>query len=76
MPKERTADCLGIIIKSARKSKGLTQAQLAGILGITTRYLKLIENSGRKPSYKLLDLMIRELDIPPYQVFHPGNGKL
>ena len=69
-------DCLSDEIKSARASKGLTQPQLAGRLGITTRYLKLIENSGRKPSYRLLVLIIHELDISTDRIFNYDNDKL
>ena len=61
---EHTEVCLGKVIKTARTLKGMTQPQLALTLGITTRYLKLIENSGRKPSYKLLVCIVKELDIP------------
>ena len=71
MPKEHTNDCLGAIIKAARKSKALTQTQLARRLEITTRYLKSIENSGRKPSYDLLSRIIHELDIPAASIFNP-----
>jgi transcriptional regulator with XRE-family HTH domain len=52
----------------------LTQAQLADRLNITPRYLKAIENSGRKPSYDLLVRMVRELDIPADMVFYPEQG--
>jgi transcriptional regulator with XRE-family HTH domain len=55
----------------------MTQTQLAERLGITPRYLKAIENSGRKPSYDLLVRIVRELDIPADTVFYPEceNGK-
>ena len=64
-------DCLGIAVKGSRVIRGLTQFQLAGQLGITTRYLKMIENTGRKPSYKLLIRIILELEIPYEQIFQP-----
>jgi len=51
----------------------LTQAQLAVRLGITVRYLKAIENSGRKPSYDLLVRIVRELDIPTDMIFYPEH---
>jgi len=57
-------DNFGIVVKSARQDKGLTQLQLADLLAITPRYLKAIENSGRRPSYGLLIRIIRELGIP------------
>lgn len=61
--------CLGGMVKSARQAKELTQSQLAERLLISTRYLKAIENSGRKPSYDLLARIIIELDIPANMVF-------
>ena len=61
--KVHTDDTLGEMIKTARTSKGITQPQLALTLGITSRYVKMIENSGRKPSYKLLVCIVKELDI-------------
>jgi len=69
MSKEHIEDCLGDAIKAARATKGISQPQLAMSLGITTRYLKLIENSGRKPSYKLLCHILRELEISSDRVF-------
>jgi transcriptional regulator with XRE-family HTH domain len=68
-------DCLGGVVKSARQEKQLTQCRLSEQLGITPRYLKAIENSGRKPSYDLLVRIIRELDIPADTVFYPENGQ-
>ena len=66
-------DCFGDVVKSARKTKGITQLRLAERLGITARYLKAIENSGRKPSYDLLIRMIRELDISADTVLYPDD---
>jgi transcriptional regulator with XRE-family HTH domain len=62
---------LGGAIKSARKSKRLTQKQLADKLNISPRYLKAIENSGRKPSYAVLKRAIYELEIAAELVFFP-----
>jgi len=65
------ADCFGNVVKAARKEKGLTQSQLSKKLSISTRYLKAIENSGRKPSFDLLVRIIHELDIQTDAVFYP-----
>jgi len=67
------SDCFGSVVKSARQAKGLTQSQLAESLNITPRYLKAIENSGRKPSYDLLVRIIRELEIPADEIFYPES---
>ena len=62
-------DYFGFVVKAARKKKDLTQSRLAEKLSISTRYLKAIENSGRKPSYGLLVRIVNELDIPTEAVF-------
>jgi transcriptional regulator with XRE-family HTH domain len=64
-------DRLGGAIKAARRTKGVTQAQLAERLDITLRHLKAIENSGQKPSYDLLSRIVCELDISADNVFNP-----
>lgn len=64
---------LGRLIKTARKEKNLTQAKLSLKLGITTRHLKSIENSGQNPSYLLFRRLITELDIPAELAIHPEN---
>lgn len=64
-------DRFGGVVKSTRQAKRMTQFQLAERLSITARYLKAIENSGRKPSYDLLFRIVRELDIPADAVFYP-----
>jgi transcriptional regulator with XRE-family HTH domain len=67
--------CFGSVVKSARQAKQLTQCRLAEQLGITPRYLKAIENSGRKPSYDFLVLIIRKLEIPADDVFYPEDSR-
>ena len=70
------SDCFGIVVKSARQAKGLTQSQLSDLLAVTPRYLKAIENSGRKPSYDLLVRIIKELEIPADAIFYPESKKI
>ena len=67
----KNIDYFGSVVKSARQASGMTQAQLAERLSISTRYLKAIENSGRKPSYNLLTRIIHELGISADTVFNP-----
>ena len=69
------ADYFGVVVKSARQEKGMTQSQLAERLAITERYLKAIENSGRKPSYDLLVRIIDVLDISADALFRPNQRK-
>lgn len=66
-------DKLGIILKIARKDKGLTREQLAEIINITPRYLMSIENENKKPSYDVLFRLVRELGISADTIFYPEN---
>ena len=65
------ADTLGSTIKQARLGMELTQEQLTKRLGISRKYLTLIENSHKKPKYPLLFRIIRELNINPDLIFYP-----
>ncbi len=67
---EKQISLFGGFVKAARQARGMTQIKLAEILHITPRYLKAIENSGRKPSYNLLVRIVRELDIPTDTIFY------
>ena len=73
MHKDNTTDNLGGVIKSARIANKLTQKELSTKLKISMRYLKAIENSGQKPSYKLLKTIVATLDIPAEMVFKKAN---
>lgn len=55
---------IGISIKTIRKNKGLNQAQLADICGITVTYLSLIENDKKDPTLSLLRTIANSLNIP------------
>ena len=67
---------MGDVIKSARQSMGITQIQLAESLCITPRYLKALENSGRKPSFDLFVKIVRELGIQAYAISYTENKEL
>jgi len=64
-------DSLGLTMKSARSALDITQEQLAERLGISARYIMLLENGHKKPSYNLLFKIIRELTIQPDSIFYP-----
>jgi transcriptional regulator with XRE-family HTH domain len=75
MQGNNSPDRFGGAVKAARIAKGMTQTQLTEVLGITPRYLKAIENSGKKPSYDLLSRIIHELDMSADEVFYPEDVK-
>lgn len=58
-------------MKSARSALGMTQEQLAERLDVSARYIMLIENSHKNPSYDLLFRIIRELSIQSDLIFYP-----
>jgi len=58
-----SCDHLGDLIRSARKFNKMTQAELCAKLNITTRHLKFIESNEKKPSFKLFERIISELEI-------------
>ena len=49
----------------------ITMESLANRVGVTERYLYRIENEGKKPSYDILKLLVRELAIPGDLIFYP-----
>lgn len=66
-------DMLGPVIKSARKSRGLTREQLAESVHITPRYLMSIENENQKPSYDVLFRLIKAIGISADDIFFPES---
>ena len=54
---------LGLKIKNARKNKGLTQKQLAQILGVSVITIQNYENSRRNPSVDVLKKISEILDV-------------
>jgi len=62
---------LGVIIKTARNNKSLTQEQLAEKLGIGSRHIMGIENEGKAPSFDVLYDLVRELNILSDSIFYP-----
>lgn len=62
---------LGIAIKTARKEKKLSQAELAERLGISLPYLRDLEDYRRNPSYKMFERIVRYLDLSADAIIQP-----
>lgn len=62
---------LGNVVRATRKSKNLSQEALAEKLGVCKRTIVDIENSTGNPKFELLCMLVRELDLPLYEVFYP-----
>ena len=67
----QSVSALGNVVRATRKSKNLSQEALAEKLGVCKRTIMDIEKSTGNPKFELLCLLVRELDLPLYQVFYP-----
>ena len=59
---------LGEKIRQLRKSKGLTQEQLAEKIGIDNKHLSRIEKGRHMPTYKILKNLATALDFDIYEI--------
>lgn len=66
-----SAPPLGDVIRKYRKAQGLTQAQLAEKLELTTRQVMYIESGKSYPKYETLCRIVQVLSIPPDHIFYP-----
>lgn len=62
---------LGNAVRATRKSKNLSQEALAEKLGVCKRTVIDIEKNIGNPKFELLCMLVRELDLPLYEVFYP-----
>lgn len=71
--KKQIEDNLGEIIKQSRIGSGYSREQIAERVEISLRYLIAIENEKKKPSFDILFLLIRELNINADSIFFPES---
>lgn len=64
---------LGEAVRSTRKSKNLSQEALAERIGVCKRTIIDIEKNTGNPKFEILCMLVRELDLPLYQVFYPES---
>lgn len=62
---------LGSIVRKSRKDKHLSQEALAERIGVCKRTIIDIENSTGNPKFEILCKLVRELELPIYQIFYP-----
>lgn len=62
---------LGNVVRVSRKSRHLSQEALAERIGVCKRTIIDIENNIGNPKFEILYPLVRELDLPLYQVFYP-----
>ena len=63
-----TDNSLGEKIRQYRKSKGLTQEQLAEKIGIDNKHLSRIEKGRHMPTYHVLKKLSKVLDFDIYAI--------
>jgi transcriptional regulator with XRE-family HTH domain len=56
-------------LKAKRKSCGLTQAQLAEKVGVSTHHIAMIEIARHYPTMELVERIANTLDIEIYELF-------
>lgn len=64
---------LGEAVRTTRKSKNLSQEALAEKIGVCKRTIIDIEKNTGNPKFEILCMLVRELDLPLYQVFYPES---
>ena len=67
----QSVSALGDAVRAIRKSKNLSQEALAERIGVCKRTIIDIEKNTGNPKFEILCMLVRELDIPLYQVFYP-----
>ena len=67
----RNGEVLGDVVKATRKSRHLSQEALAERIGVCKRTIIDIESNTGNPKFEVLYPLVRELDLPLYQLFYP-----
>jgi len=67
----QSVSALGNVVRATRKSKNLSQEALAEKIGVCKRTIIDIEKNTGNPKFEILCMLVRELDLPLYQVFYP-----
>lgn len=62
---------LGDVVRERRKDRNLSQEALAEKIGVCKRTIIDIEKNTSNPKFEILCMLVRELDLPLYQVFYP-----
>lgn len=67
----QSISALGNAVRITRKNKHLSQEALAERIGVCKRTIIDIEKNAGNPKFEVLCTLVRELDLPLYQVFYP-----
>lgn len=66
---------LGMMVKDTRKTRGLTQEQLAEKVNVSTGMIGQIERGETMPSVETLAALILQLEIDPNTLFYGKQPK-
>ena len=66
---------LGQRIREIRKSRGITQEQLAEMLGIGTPNISYIENGKFAPSIENFEKLVEIFEVEPYELYKFSDEK-
>ncbi len=69
----RSMSALGNNVRETRKRRNLSQEALAEKIGVCKRTIIDIEKNAGNPKFEVLYMLVRELDLPLYQVFYPES---
>ena len=69
----RSMSALGSNVSETRKRRNLSQEALAEKIGVCKRTIIDIEKNAGNPKFEVLYMLVRELDLPLYQVFYPES---
>lgn len=67
----QSVSALGNVVRETRRNKHLSQEALAEKIGVCKRTIIDIEKNTGNPKFEILCTLVRELDLPLYQVFYP-----
>ncbi len=59
---------IGKAIKTARNNKGLSQLNLALVIGNDSAYISRIENNQTEPTLRTIVKLAKALDMPPIEL--------
>lgn len=68
---KQSIGALGDVVRATRKSRNLSQEALAEKIGVCKRTIIDIEKHTGNPKFEILWMLVRELDLPLYEVFYP-----
>lgn len=71
----QSVSALGNAVRTTRKSKNLSQEALAERIGVCKRTIIDIEKNTGNPKFEILCMLVRELDLPLYEVFYPEESE-